>query len=150
MSRVKDFLAGLDDYELAYFAKFKLLTYMKVTQMEIKEYLVERNLNESKIDRLISENPKSKLNDDRERCPRCFSDKIRKDKVEWTNTSGGIGIEDEVATWDGFGGRATYKNEVICNVCGFWLEDPNQEKPLPTSKKVLYGLWDFVLEMLRI
>ena len=71
---------------------------MKVTQMEIKEYLVERNLNESKIDRLISENPKSKLNDDRERCPRCYSDKIRKDKVEWTNTSGGIGIEDEVAT----------------------------------------------------
>ncbi len=150
MSRVNDFLAGLDDYELAYFAKFKLLTYMKVTQMEIKEYLVERNLNESKIDRLISENPKSKLNDDRERCPRCYSDKIRKDKVEWTNTSGGIGIEDEVATWDGFGGRATYKNEVICNVCGFWLEDPNQEKPLPTSKKVLYGLWDFVLEMFRI
>lgn len=149
MSRVKKFLMELDDYELAFFAKFKLTTYMKVTQLEIKEYLTERNLNESKIDRLISENPKSKLEDDRERCPRCYSDKIRKDRVEWTNTGGGVGIEDEVATWDGFGGRATYKNEVICNVCGFWLEDPNQERPLPTSKKVLYVIWDFVLGVLR-
>lgn len=148
MSRVKNFLTQLDDYELAYFAKFKLLTYMKDTQSEKKEYLVERNLNESKIDRLILENPKSKLNDDRKRCPRCYSDKIRKDKVEWTNTGGGIGIGDEVATWDGIGGRATYKNEIICNVCGYWLEDPNQEKSLPTSKKILYGIWDFLLNAL--
>jgi len=149
MTRVKTFLSGLDDYELAYFARFKLLTYMKGTQSEIKEYLTERNLNESKIDRLISENPKSKLNDERERCPRCYSDKIRKDKVEWTNTSRGFGIEDEVATWDGLGGRATYKNQVICNVCGFWLEDPNQEKPLPTSKKLLYAILDILLGALR-
>ncbi len=149
MSRVRNFLTELDDYELAYFAKFKLLTYMKDTQSEIKEYLVERNLNESKIDQLILTNPKSKLNDERERCPRCYSDKIRKDEVEWTNTSGGIGVGDEVAAWDGIGGRATYKEEVICNVCGNWLEDPNQEKPLPTSKKILYGIWDFVNGILR-
>ncbi|PQJ21249.1 hypothetical protein [Tenacibaculum sp. SG-28] len=149
MSRVKNFLTELDDYELAYFAKFKLLTYMKETQSEIKEYLIERNLNESKIDRLISKNPKSKLNDDRVRCPRCYSDKLLKNKVEWTNTGGGIGIGDEVATWDGIGGRATYKYEVICNVCGNWLEDPNQEKPLPTSKKIFHGIWDFVIGVLR-
>ncbi|WP_175455596.1 hypothetical protein [Winogradskyella thalassocola] len=47
MSRVKNFLTELDDYELANFAKFKLLTYMKETQSEIKEYLAERNLTES-------------------------------------------------------------------------------------------------------
>ena len=149
MSRVKNFLTELDDFELAYFAKFKLLTYMKETQSEIKEYLIERNLNQSKIDRLISENPKSKLNDDRERCPRCYSDKLRKNKVEWTNTGGGIGIGDEVATWDGISGRATYKDEIICNVCGNWLEDPNQEKPLPTSEKIFYGIWDFVIGVFR-
>ena len=149
MSRVKKFLTELDDYELAYFAKFKLQTYMKDTQSEIKEFLSERNLNQSKIDRLILENPKSKLKDIKERCLRCYSDKIRKVKVEWTNTVGGIGIGDEVATWDGIGGQATYKNEVICNVFGNWLEDPNQEKPLPTSKKILNGIWDFVIGVLR-
>ena len=145
MSRIRDFLNELDDYELAYFAKFKLLTYMKVTQSKIKEYLAERNLNESKIDKLISENPKSKLNDEKRRCERCYSEKIRSNKVEWTNTGGGIGLKDEIATWDAIGGRATYKDEVICNVCGFWLEDPNQEKPLPTSKKILNGIWEFII-----
>lgn len=149
MSRVKDFLTELDDYELAYFVKFKLHTYMKATQTEIEKYLNQRNFEKSKIEQLILGNPTSKLEDDKQRCPRCYSDKIRKDEVEWTNTGGGIGIDDEVATWDGVSGRATYKNEVICNVCGFWLEDPNQEKPLPTSKKVLYGIWDFVIGVLR-
>lgn len=149
MSRVKIFLTELDDYELAYFAKFKLLTYMKETQSEIKKYLNERNLTESNIDQLISENPKSKLDDNKMRCPRCYSDKIRKNKVEWANTGGGIGIGDEVATLDGLGGRTTYKNEVICNVCGNWLEDPNQEKPLPTSNRILHGIWDIIIGVLR-
>jgi len=121
---------------------------MKDTQLEIKQFLAEKNITESKIDRLIADNPKAKLTDEKTRCPRCFSDKIRHDKVECTNTGGGIGIGDEVATWDGIGGRTTYKNEVICNVCGFWLADPNQEKPLPTSKIVLFGLWDFIISAL--
>mgnify|MGYP003657872169 CR=1 FL=1 len=149
MSRVLNFLNGLDDYELAFFAKYKRKSYMKETQEIISEFLAKKNLSESKIDRLISENPKSKLTDEKERCPRCFTDKVRKDKVEWTNTGGGIGIDDEVAALDGIDGRATYKNEVICNVCGFWLEDPNQEKPLSTSKKILNGIWDFVITVLR-
>ena len=49
MNRIRNFLNELDDYELAYFSKFKLLTYMRVTQSQIKEYLVEKNLNESKL-----------------------------------------------------------------------------------------------------
>jgi len=144
MSKTRNFLAELDDYELAYFAKFKLHTYMKATQSKIKEYLTERNLNESKIERLISENPKSKLNDKTERCPRCYSDKIRKNKVEWTETGGGIGIGDEIATLDGITGRVTYKDEVICNVCGFWLKDPNHEKPMSNSKKLKNRIWEFI------
>lgn len=142
MTKIKDFLDELDDYELAFFAKFKLSTYMKVTQSRINEYLIERNLNKSKIERLISENPKSKLEDNLERCPRCYSDKIRKNKVEWTNINEGIGLDDEIATLDGIGGKATYKNEVVCDVCDFWLQDPNEEKPVPFSKKLLRGIWE--------
>ncbi|PWG04022.1 hypothetical protein DIS07_14945 [Polaribacter aquimarinus] len=120
---------------------------MKVTQSKIKEYLVERNLNESKIEKLIIENPTSKLEDKLERCPRCYSDKIRKNKVEWTNTDGGIGLEDEIAIADGISGKATYKNEVVCDVCDFWLEDPNGEKPVPFSKKILRGIWEFIIRI---
>ncbi|MDY7393805.1 hypothetical protein UMM65_00990 [Aureibaculum sp. 2210JD6-5] len=128
MSRIINFLNELDDIELAYFAKFKYKTYMKETQKIILEYLLVKDLTKSKIDQLISSNKKTRINDGKKRCPRCFSDKIRKDKVKWTNTSGAIGLSDEIAILDGFIGKVTYKNEVVCNVCGFWLEDPNEEK----------------------
>lgn len=144
MSKIKDFLNELDDYELAFFAKFKLSTYMKITQSKINEYLIERNLNKSKIERLISENPKSKLEDSLERCPRCYSDKIRKNKVEWTNTDGGIGLADEIAIADGIEGKATYKNEIICDVCDFWLKDPNNEKPVSFPKRIIKGIWESI------
>lgn len=149
MSKIKDFLNDFDDYELAFFAKFKLSTYMKITQLKIKEYLIERNLNESKIERFISTNPKSKLNDGLKRCPHCYSNKLLKNKVEWTNTDGGIGLEDEIAVLDGIEGKATYKNEIICNVCNFWLQDPNEEKPLSISKKILKGIWNFISGITR-
>ena len=142
MNKINNFLNELDDYELAFFAKFKLSTYMKVTQSKIKEYLVERNLNESKIERLIAENPKSKLEDNLKRCPRCYSDKIRTNKVEWTNTGGGIGLSDEIAIANGIEGKATYKNEIICNVCEFWLKDPNEEKPISFPKRIMKGIWN--------
>lgn len=144
MSKTTEFLDELDDYELAFFAKFKLSTYMKVTKSKINDYLVERNLNKSKIEQLISENPKSKLEDDLKRCPRCYSDKIRKNKVEWTNTNSGIGLEDEIAIADGIEGKATYKYELICDVCDLWLEDPNEEKTNPISNKIMNGIWNII------
>lgn len=144
MNKITDFLDELDDYELAYFAKFKLITYMKDTQSEIKEYLIKRNVNESKIETLISKNPISKLNDKAKRCPRCYSDKLRKNKVEWTETTDKFGLEDEIATLDGITGRATYKEEVVCNVCEFCLEDPNNEKPKSFRKKVTTKIWEFI------
>ena len=67
MSRIRGFLSDFDDYELAYFAKFKLPTYMKATQSEIEEYLAERSITESKIEQLILENPKRDLIDEKER-----------------------------------------------------------------------------------
>jgi hypothetical protein len=128
MTRVKEFLIELDDYELAFFAKFKLPTYMKETQSEIKKYIVERGLNDAQIDKLISSNPKRETKNGKVRCPRCSSDKIRTEKVEWTKNAGQIGYEDEIASLDGLSGKATYKNQVICNVCENWIEDPNFEK----------------------
>jgi len=128
MSRVRKFLTELDDYELAFFAKFKLPTYMKETQSEIKKYIAERGLNNTQIDKLISANPKRETKNGKVRCPRCSSDKIRTEKVEWTNNAGQIGYEDEIASLDGLSGKATYKNQVICNVCEIWIEDPNFEK----------------------
>jgi len=128
MSRVKKFLNDLDDYELAYFAKFKVKTYMPKTQSEIKKFISDKGLNEQRIEQLIAINPKRESVDGKIRCPRCSTDKVRTEKVEWTDTENQAGFADEIAVIDGFSGKATYKDQVICNVCGFWIKDPNFEK----------------------
>ena len=128
MGRVHDFLTTLDDYELAYFVKYKRSTYLKETQEKITLFVANRGISEEKIEQLIEQNPESKLTDHKDRCPRCYSDKLRRDKVEWRMTAGRKGLQDEAAAMDGFIDRATYKERVVCNVCGFWLKDPNLER----------------------
>ncbi|REE78705.1 hypothetical protein BX611_3036 [Lutibacter oceani] len=129
MSKIEEYLSEFDDYELAYFAKYKLDTYLKNSQENINQILFKRGLTKSRIKNLIENNPKSKLDDNKERCPRCYSDKIRKDKVEYTNESNGGSLGIAITAYNATNGKVPYKNEVICNVCGFWLKDPNNEKP---------------------
>ena len=128
MNRITKFLAELDDYELAYFVKFKLETYMPDTQSQIKNYISDKGLTQQQIEQLIATNPKRKSENGKIRCQRCSSDKIRTDKVEWTDTAYRPGFADEIATLDGLNGKATYKDQIVCNVCGFWIKDPNFEK----------------------
>src|SRR5690606_4651347 len=143
MQRVKDFLNKLDDYELAYFTKFKLKTYMPQTQSEIKKYISNKGLTEKRIDELIATNPKRETKEGKIRCPRCSTDKIRTEKVEWTDTENRAGFADEIATLDGLNGKATYKDQVICNVCGFWIKDPNFErKKKPFWHYIADGIFD--------
>lgn len=142
MDRIINFLSELDEFELAYFAKFRLSTYMKGTQLKVNEYLKNKNLTENRIEQLISENPKSKLLDNKKRCPRCYSDKILKENVEWTDTSNHCGYSDEIAVLDGLSGKATYKEQIICNVCGYWITDPNNEK----RKSIWKSFWNFITD----
>tara|TARA_R100001369_G_scaffold89859_1_gene127977 strand:+ start:1468 stop:1911 length:444 start_codon:yes stop_codon:yes gene_type:complete len=139
MNQIISFLNGLDDYELAYFAKFKLHTYMQDTQLEIKRHLRKKELTKEKVDKLIAANPKKEAKKGKIRCPRCSSDKIRTEKVEWTNTVNKVGYEDEIASMDGLSGKIIYKNQVICNVCEYWIEDPNFEK---TKKSIWHDIGD--------
>ncbi|AWH74778.1 hypothetical protein DCS32_11600 [Dokdonia sp. Dokd-P16] len=140
MSRVHRFISQLNDYELAFFAKFKLLTFMKETQSEIKEYLAERNMSESKIEKLTFEDRRDKFKDNRIRCSRCQSTKIRMEKVEWTNTTD----EFDISALDSLSGKATYKDKIICNVCGLWLTDPNNEK----GKSIWNSIWNYISEVI--
>ena len=140
MSRVQKFLSQLNDYELAYFAKFKRLTFMKETQLEIREYLLERNMSESRIEKLISEDRRHKFNDNSLRCPRCQSAKIRKENVEWTNTTDDF----DISVLDALSGKTSYKDKLICNVCGLWLTDPNNEK----GRSVGQSIWSYITDII--
>ena len=150
MHKVHEFLSELNETELAYFAKFKLKTYMPETQREIEKYIERIGLGAEKMEKLISEsngiNEKSK----NETCPRCGSQKLLKRKVEWTNTiDNPFNGDDEVAAIDGFSGRVTIKNEISCNVCGFWIEDPNRENPTSFTQKIKGSVIGFIDGILR-
>ena len=120
---------------------------MVETQDVIKEYLIKRKITEDRIELLITENLKRKIIDNKERCPKCHSDKLRIEKVEWTKTIDQFSGDDEIASLDGFVGKVTYKDEVECNVCGFILKDPNQKNY--KKRTIRQKISDYVLSMLN-
>ena len=136
MSRVITFLYKFDDCELAYFKRYKLSSYLPETQKEILDYLIERGITENETQQLIAHNTKTKLTDNKERCPRCFSDKLREEKVEWMETSNGFSFSKESISLKKFAGEAHYKTKKSCNVCGYGVTDPNYQKRKPIIKKI--------------
>ena len=128
-SRLKDILDSYEDFELAFLSKYKLHTYMDGTKKSIEKYIADHGLTESGIDQLIDQVQSVSFEDDHERCSRCKSRKIRSEKVEWHDTAFKAGYSDEIATLDGLSGKATFKDQVVCDVCGLWIEDPNNQNP---------------------
>ena len=79
---------------------------------------------------------KLNLRTTKERCPRCFSDKLREEKVEWMETSNGFSFSKESISLKKFAGEAHYKTKKSCNVCGYGVTDPNYQKRKPIIKKI--------------
>ena len=150
MSKIDEFLSELNEIELAYFAKFKLKTYMQETQKEIQKHIENKGLSPEKIEKLIAENTLHLKSNAKEICPRCGSQNLLTRKVEWTNTiNKPFNGDDEVAAFDGLSGKATFKDETTCNVCGFWIEDPNQERPTKFIEKLKGSVIGFIDGILR-
>ena len=147
MKNTIDILSEFNDFELANFAKFKMESYLVETQDVIKEYLIKRKITEDRIELLIAENIKRKIIDNKERCPKCHSDKLRIEKAEWTKTINQFSGDDEIASIDGFVGKVTYKDEVECNVCGFIIKDPNQKNY--KKRTITQKISDCALSMLN-
>ena len=147
MKNTIDILSEFNDFELANFAKFKMESYLVETQDVIKAYLIKRKITEDRIELLIAENIKRKIIDNKERCPKCHSDKLRIEKVEWTKTINQFSGDDEIASIDGFVGKVTYKDEVECNVCGFIIKDPNQKNY--KKRTITQKISDCALSMLN-
>lgn len=55
MDNVEEYLSQFEDFELAFFWRYKLDTYMEETQKEIMDYLKKRSLDEAKMKVLIEE-----------------------------------------------------------------------------------------------
>ena len=143
MSKTLEFLNSLNERELAYFAKFKSQKYSKVTREQIDEFLRMKNFSQEKIDSLITVG-RYALNSQKKKCPQCGSNKLLINNVQWTENYGKIGWEDEQSVIDGFTGKATFKDEIICNVCDYWLQDPNGRSPRATKSLRGFSFWNLL------
>lgn len=76
MDNIENYLDQFEDFELAFFYKYKLNTYLEETQSRIKAFLKRRNLDETKMERLIAEYSHRSFSDNELRCPRCTSKKL--------------------------------------------------------------------------
>ena len=131
---LEDKLDTFEDFELAFLYKYQLPTYLADTQQKIRDYIfLKRNLSQEQIENLINENRNRKFVDDKERCPRCKSDKIRAEKVEVWNTTYGHPMADAL---ESISQKQKLKDHIICNVCGYVLDDPNESSVLSFKRLI--------------
>ena len=143
MTTVEDILNNFSDTELAYLNKYQLDSYLGDTQTKIKKFIFEkRGLTQNKLDDLIKKNEDREVANDIEHCPRCKTDKISSYKIQWNIPLFKAGAEDEYAMLHEIQTGQTYtKDKIICNVCGYVLFDPNNEKR-PFYKKLADFFFD--------
>lgn len=76
MSRLKDFIDTLKDFELLAFYKYRYNTFLRDSQVKIMTEIEDRDLNLKEIDIYIANAKKNIDTDDDSYCPRCFSRKF--------------------------------------------------------------------------
>jgi hypothetical protein len=126
-SKLITILDSYEDFELAFLSQYKHSSYMKGTRDSISQYILSRGLTPEKIELLIQETKNTDFPNDVPRCPRCKSSKLRTDNVEYYNTALGTSANDAAAI-DGLTGKATYKDQIICEICDLYINDPNKER----------------------
>lgn len=115
----EDLVKILDSYsdrELAFMKQYMYNKYSTISKKVIDTYLKEKNLNEAKVSKLVK--TKISMDDDRQRCPRCLSDKLNKTRVEKKSTS-------RVQALDSLIGKVEFLEKIDCQVCGKNIVDPN-------------------------
>lgn len=138
MGKALEFLQTLDEVELLYFAKFKLPSYTPQLQSEIRSLLERKNISVSTIARFQPSRLPYADFDQTHICPQCGSNKLLVNTVEWTETPIRRHTDFDTNPNQLFQPEAIFKDEVICNVCDFWLQDPNKRGPYNPNRKKLY------------
>jgi hypothetical protein len=143
MNHIEDNLSSFTDTELAYMYRFQLGSYMEATQSKIRIYIFDkRKLTENIIADLIAKDATELHTSDNKHCPRCHTTKLRSEKVAWVLPLYKSGAEDELAMLHEIHtGEHYYKTKIACNVCGFIISDPNNER-IPWYRKISNVIFD--------
>lgn len=115
MSKRDEFIKSLNKYELAYLFAYKFDEYMEGTQKTIKGAMTSAGISEGDVVGLIEESKAVTIDDGKQRCRRCNSDKFFFFETDVTNRSSlEIKLDDK-----------SFSNEMLkdvnqeCSVCGF-------------------------------
>ncbi len=137
MSRLTDTLSTYEDFELAFVVKYKLDSYMKETRLKVIEYIKSRELASEDIKSLIIEYESKQFDDNKERCPRCKSLKVGVESVDFYNTN-----SQSISIYDGI-----KKDKITCLVCGFLIENPNNEE---WKRQVEKSFWNKLITRIKL
>ena len=110
---IENILNQYNDVELAFFAKYRMLTYLPETRKQIQHKLNEKDLTKNRIETICSDiefNPTLKRSEPH--CPRCFSNKFFYREEEIENTSRTI-------TEDSFRMDLPKLKIKMCEICGY-------------------------------
>jgi hypothetical protein len=143
MKKLEEILNSFTDTELAYLHKYQVSTYLPSTQEKVRDYIFRRrNLTPENLKILLEQKTNPVISDEKLRCPRCKSDKLRNESVNWSIPAFKAGAEDEYATLHEIYTGETYRKDMItCNVCALVVYDPNNEKR-PFYKRITDYLLD--------
>lgn len=114
MSYLQSFLKGLEDYELAYFYRFRYDEFLSGSKAKIDNELATRGLNMQDVNFLL-DNTKKLIKKQHSKydllCPRCKSSKIF------------INGKNELRSFKGFSYEKSY-NVYNCQVCKASFSEP--------------------------
>lgn len=144
MDIIEEYLSQFEDFELAFFWKYKLDTYMEETQNEIQAYLKKRNLNETKMNALIEDYSHKSFPDNELRCPRCKSEKIITQKEKAFDSMNGYKLAEELLDYKDIGSGDI---DCTCAVCGLDFSPP---KHYSFMRKVLNVALGTILDLWRV
>ena len=118
---IENILNQYNDVELAFFAKYRMLTYLPETRKQIQHKLNEKDLTKNRIETICSDiefNPTLKRSEPH--CPRCFSNKFFYREEEIENTSRTI-------TEDSFRMDLPKLKIKMCEICGYDITKRSKE-----------------------
>lgn len=118
--KIESFLDSLENFELAFFYKYKSNSYLEESNNIVKNYIEAKGLTNKKREALIDEYKGKQFVDNKKRCPRCRSDKIRITNKE-----------------------NTLQYHMHCKVCGLNLNHPRKG----AWRLIFEFLRDFVLNI---
>lgn len=139
MDNIEEYLSQFEDFELAFFWKYKLDTYMEDTQNEIKAYLRERNLDDAKMNTLIEVYSHKSFPESELRCPRCKSEKLIVNKEGAFSSADTNDMVNDLLDYKDMGSGSI---DCECAVCGFYF---SPSKHYSVARKILNVILGFFI-----